>query len=99
MCIHVSALFPWLPALSLRAAEAPYRRGVPQEVEREDLRHPMVAELVQSRLEVVENDAVCEALEYERKLPERVDDADWNHRSHGQNVDDDEDDAEGHAEE
>lgn len=45
-----------------------------QNIERQDLSPAMPAQLVQGRLEVVKDDAICEALENEGKLPERVDD-------------------------
>lgn len=84
----------------MKAAVPPRRRCVvPYNAVRDDLHPPMMAELIQSRFEIVEDDAVGEALEDERKLPEWVDDADWDHRGHSQDIDDDADDADSHAEE
>ena len=57
-----------------------------------------MAELVQRGPEIVEDDTVGEALEDKGKLPERVDDTDGDRRGHGQDVDDDADHAEAHAE-
>lgn len=86
-------------AFSLRAAdEALFRHSVPENTKGEDLSHSTSAELVQRRPEVVEDDTIGETLEDKSKFPERVDDAYGNHRGHGQNVDDDADHAEAHAE-
>lgn len=78
--------------------EALFRHGTPQNTKRKDLRHSASAELVQRGPEVVKDDAVGETLEDESKFPERVDDADGNHRGDGENVDNDADHAEAHAE-
>jgi hypothetical protein len=45
------------------------------------------AELVEGSFEIVEDDAIGEALEDKCEFPERVDDANWNHRCHRQKVD------------
>jgi hypothetical protein len=58
----------------------------------------MAAKFVQGRLEVIEDNAIGKALEDKSKFPERVDDANWNHRDHGQKVDDDANNTESHAE-
>lgn len=42
----------------------------------------MMAQSVQSRFEIIEDDTVGEAFEDECKFPERINDTDWNHRSH-----------------
>ncbi len=97
--IRVSSMPPLPLAFSFRDAdEAPFRHGAPQNTKREDLRHPTSAELVQRGPEVVEDDAVGETLEDESKFPERVDDAYGNHGGDGENVDNDADHAEAHAE-
>lgn len=57
-----------------------------------------LAELVQGCLEVVQYNTIRETFENESKFPERVDETYRNHRRHGQNIHDDEDDAKAHAE-
>ncbi len=91
---------PPLPlGFSLRGAdEALFRHGAPQNTKRKDLRESTSAELVQRGPEIVEDDAVGETLEDECKFPERVDDAYGNYGGDGENVDNDADHAEAHAE-
>ncbi len=92
-------MLPLRIAFFLRAAdEVPFRQGVSKNIKGEDMSHSTSAELVQRSPEVVQDDAIGEALEYKSKFPERVDDAYGNHGSHGENVDNDADHAEGHAE-
>jgi hypothetical protein len=92
-------MLPLPLAFSWRAAdEVPFRHGVRKNIKGEDMRHSTSAELVQSRPEVVQDDTIGEALEYKSKFPERVDDAYGNDGSHGENVDNDADHAEAHAE-
>lgn len=73
--------------------------GIEDGVEGQDLVHAVAAQLVERRLEVVEDDGVGEALEDEGELPEGVDDAEGDDGGDGEDVDDDEDEAEGHAQE
>lgn len=68
-------------------------------VERQDLRHFVPTEFVQCRLEVIQDDGVREALENEVKLPERIDHAERYDWCDGEDIDDDEDQAESHGEE
>jgi hypothetical protein len=99
LSIQVSSLSPLSLAFSLGDAdEALCRHGAPQNTKREDLRHSTSAELVQRGPEVIEDDAVGETLEDESKFPERVDDAYGDHGGDGEDVDNDADHAQAHAE-
>jgi hypothetical protein len=66
-------------------------------MEREDLSDSMVTEFIQSRPNVIEDAAIGNEFE-DQSLLERVNDAYWNQRGHGQNVDEDADNTESHAE-
>lgn len=57
----------------------------------------MSAEFVEGGLEIVEDNAVGEALGDERKLPERVDNSNWYDRRYRQDVDNSANDAQAHA--
>lgn len=59
----------------------------------------MPAQFIQRRLEIIQDHSICEALEDKAELPERVDYPDGQDRCDREEVDDDEDNAEQHAEE
>lgn len=61
------------------------------------LLHLVPAELIEGGLEVVQDDSICKAFKDEGEFPERVDVSDWKDGRHGEEVDDYEDDADGHA--
>jgi hypothetical protein len=85
--------------LWFKNTKLPRAQRIRQHIQRQDLRPPPSTELIQRRLEVIQDNAISEAFEDKRKLPEWVDDSDWDHGGDGEEIDDDPDEAETHAEE
>ena len=63
------------------------------------LLHLVSTEFIKGGLEVVEDNGICEAFEDEWEFPEWVDVSDWKDWCYGEEIDDYEDDADGHAQE
>lgn len=67
-----------------------------QGIQREYPSHFAPSQLVEGCLEVIQDDGVCQALEYEGEFPEWVDGADGEDGRYGEDIDDDKDDADNH---